>query len=294
MTALIDGTVPAQMDEEPWQTPVPLALVAAERHRLGLDDQAQPSNRNNYERTTAHMIDDEALRVMVHHAIDVHAARYRTRHVTASRRDTWGADDAWRTYLECIALALGGRYPFDGMTDDGVAAWRTLLHAVDRILSQAATPLQEPDFDTTVRELRALATINPTAGPPAMTDHPPTIQERILAAATDAGHRAGCQVSVQPQYANTGSVYFTPGQGFTPRVTLRYRFNDDYCSLHFAGPGIDALGPREFGRTSGFERPVPGRAGGELVFHYLRYVDGERIEAMLTMLGQALAAHPAP
>jgi hypothetical protein len=242
------------------------------------------------------MIDDEALRVMVHHAIDVHAARYRTRHVTASLRDTWGAEGAWRTYLECIALALGGRYPFGRMADDGsvAATWHTLLHAVERVLSQAATPLEEPDYDTTLHTLRALATTNPASGPPAVTDHPPTIQERILAAATDAGHRAGCRVSVQPQYANTGRVYFTPGQEFTPRVTLRYRFNDDYCSLHFTGPGIGVLGLREFRRPSGAERPVPGPAGWELVFHHLPYVDGERIEAMLTMLGQALAAHPTP
>jgi len=242
------------------------------------------------------MIDDEALRVMVHHAIDVHAARHRTRHITAGLQDTGGAEGAWRTYLECIAVALGGRYPFGPLADDQTvsAAWRTLLHAVDRVLSQAATPLEEPDYDTTVRALRAIATIDPTAGSPALTGHPPTIQERILAAATDAGDRAGCRVSIQPQYANTGRVYFTPGKEFNPRVTLRYRFNDDYCSLHFTGPGIGALGQREFLRPSGVDRPVPGRAGWELVLHHLSYDDGERIEAMLTMLGQALATHPAP
>lgn len=105
------------------------------------------------------MIDDEALRVMVHHAIDMDAARYRTRHVTAGLRETWAAEGAWSTYLECITLALGGRYPFGRLADDAsvTAAWRTLLQAVDRVLHQAASPLQEPDYDTAVRTLRDLA-----------------------------------------------------------------------------------------------------------------------------------------
>jgi hypothetical protein len=112
-----------------------------------------------------------------------------------------------------------------------------------------------------------------------------SMQERILGALTNLARRAGWQVSIQPQYANTGRVYITAANTFTVRLELSYHFDSDSCGLHFNGPAIDALELSDSPSEYRYQRTVRGNV---LSYHALRYADGERITAMLDLFGTAL------
>jgi hypothetical protein len=115
------------------------------------------------------------------------------------------------------------------------------------------------------------------------------MQERILAALTEVGQRAGGQVNIQPQYANTGHVYISVANGFSTLVELSYDFQAEYCGLHFRGPAIEALGLNDSPPRFRYQNTS---SGGQLDYHALRYADGEGIEAMLDLLTRALATQP--
>ena len=120
------------------------------------------------------------------------------------------------------------------------------------------------------------------------------MQDRILGTLTGIAQRAGWQVSIQPQYANTGRVYVTAANTFALQVELAYHFDTDSCGLHFQGPAIEALHLHDSPPQYRYQRTAHGRV---LSYHALRYADGDRITAMLGLLTRALrpaTAAPAP
>jgi hypothetical protein len=113
------------------------------------------------------------------------------------------------------------------------------------------------------------------------------MQQRILAALTDVGQRAGCQVAVQPQFANTGHVYVTAATTFTTLVEVAYHFDSESCRLLVRGPVIEALQLHDSPPQFRYEHTGHG---WQLSYHALRYADGQRITAMLDLLTRALTA----
>jgi len=228
------------------------------------------------------MLTDDALHTMVYQAITNYPPRLTRRWPSASHADTHRAEGA---YLQCLALALGGRYPMGGNESaQDIAAWQAVYDALDTVLRQAASTLHEPDYDATLRAVRAVADTHGLV-PPRRAAGPMSMQERILAALSEVGQRAGYHVSIQPQFANTGRVYYTAAATFTTLVELAYRFDTDRCALHLLGPAIEALELHDSPPRFRYEHTTHGWQVG---YHALRYADGERITAMLDLLARAL------
>jgi hypothetical protein len=232
------------------------------------------------------MVNDDGLYTLVYKAISNHPPRRARLSPAASPTDTHRAEGAYRAYLDSIALVLGAHYPMGQESAQDITGWRTLHDALDTVLSQAASTLGEPDYDGTLRRVHAVAEAHALV-PHRRTPQPPSMQERILTALTDLGDRSGCRVTIQRQFANTGRLYYTAGTGFTLLVELAYHFDTDSCALHYQGPAIEALHPRDSPPRFRYEH---GSTGAQLNFHALRYADGERITAMLDLLARALAA----
>jgi hypothetical protein len=114
---------------------------------------------------------------------------------------------------------------------------------------------------------------------------PMSMQDRILGTIAEIAQHAGWQVSIQPQYANTGRVYITAANTFTVQVELAYHFDTDSCGLHLQGPAIEALDLHDSSPQYRYQRAWRGKV---LSYHALRYADGDRITAMLDLLTRAL------
>src|SRR5262249_54823750 len=184
------------------------------------------------------VLTEDALRTIVYQAISTDPARFAHVHYTAMPADTHRAEGAHRAYLQCLTLTVGGHYPHYPMGHDApeeVAAWRALHDALGMVISQAARTLDEPDYDAALRAAHAVAAGHVPA-PARHTARPTSMQDRVLTALTAVGQQAGCQVSSQPQYANTGRMYFTAAATFTTLVELSYHFDTDRCALHLHGP----------------------------------------------------------
>jgi hypothetical protein len=234
------------------------------------------------------MFNDDALRPMVHQAIDNHPPRFTRLRPSAPRAEMHRAEGAYRAYLRCIALAIGGHYP-TGMSAQevaAIAAWRALHDALDMVLTEAASTLDEPDYDAALRAVRAVAEARALA-PQCLVPRVMTMQERILAALIGVGQRAGRHVNTQPQYANTGHVFYTASYSFAALAQVSYHFDPDRCTLHLRGPAIEALHLTDSPPLFRYE---PTESGWQLSFYVLRYADGEQITAMLDLLARALAA----
>jgi hypothetical protein len=237
------------------------------------------------------MLDEHALRILVYKAIDSHPPRFTRRRPSALPADVHHAEGAYDTYLTCIALALGGRYPMGYASTQEVAAWRSLHQALGTAISQAAATLDEPDYDAALGAVRDTAQAHGLAAR-RVRQRPLSMQERILGALTDIGQQAGHQVSIQPQYANTGRIYYSAGTGLTVLAEAAYHFDPDSCGLYFTGPAIEASGLRDSPPQFRYEKFVDGR---RLSFYALRYTDGDRITAMLDLLTRALTpTHSGP
>lgn len=230
---------------------------------------------------------DEILRSIVRRAINHHPPRATRLRPSAGHGDSLRVEGAYRAYLHCLALALDNRYPTGGgESPDDIAAWHAVVDTLDAAIGRAASTLDEPDYDAAVQAVYAVA----DAHGPRPQPHPAapmTMQQRIVAAVTDVGQRAGHQVTSQPEYANTGHVYITAGTTFTTLVQLSYDFQNDRCSLHFRGPGINALGLRDSPPKYRYE---PGTHGPQLSY-LLRYADGDRLTEMLDLLRRALTGN---
>ena len=225
----------------------------------------------------------DPLRTMVHQAISTHPARLARMRPAISDTARHRADGAYRAYLQAITLTLGVHHPSGHQASDDTAARRDMLDALDAVLSEAAAR-DQLDVDAAQRAVQAaVGTQLVAAHRPA--PRPMSMQERILGALTDLAQRAGWQVSIQPQYANTGRVYITAADAFAVRVELSYHFDTDRCALHFEGPAIEALGLHDSPPQYRYEH---SGHGGRLSYHALRYADGERITAMLDLLTTAL------
>jgi hypothetical protein len=230
---------------------------------------------------------EDLLRTMLHQAITTHPARLARMQPTASEAERHRADGAYRAYLRCVALTLGTHHPTGQQAPEDPTAWRAVSDALDAVLSHAAA-VDEPDLDAAQRAVRAAVGTQPVAGQrPA--PRPMSMQERILGTLTDLAQRVGWQVSIQPQYANTGRVYITAAGAFAVQVELSYHFDTDSCGLHFQGPAIEALELHDSPPEYRYERSTPG---GRLSYHALRYADGERITAMLDLIATALQPSP--
>jgi len=225
---------------------------------------------------------------MVYKAINSYPPRFTRVWPAAGPADTYRAEGTYRAWLQCLALAVGGHYPLGSASPEDTAAWRAMLDALDEVLSQAAATLDDPDYDAALRAVHAAAAVHGLA-PPRPAPRPMSMQERILGALTEVGQRAGCQVSIQPQFANTGRVYYTAGTTFTTLVELSYDFQTDYCGLRFHGPAIEALGLHDSPPQFRYQHTVHG---WQLGYHMLRYADGAGITAMLDLLTRALTAGP--
>ena len=234
---------------------------------------------------------DEILYPIVRQAINHHPPRVARVRPSAGRNDTLRAEGAYRAYLHCLALALGGSHPTGGgESPDDIAAWQAVCDALDTAISRTAATLHEPDYGAALQAVYAVADAHGLRPQP-QPAKPMTMQQRLLAAVTDRARRAGHQVTIQPEYANTGRVYITAGTTFTTLVQLSYDFQTDSCSLHFRGPGIDALGLRDSPPKYRYE---PGTHGPQLSY-LLRYADGDALTAMLDLLGRALTgSHTQP
>lgn len=101
-------------------------------------------------------VGDDALRVMVYKAIQHYPPRF-VRTWRANPAEPHRAEGAYRAYLDCLALAVGGDYPWGARSTQDTAAWRALYDALDTVLGEAAMPLGEPDYDAAVRAVRAAA-----------------------------------------------------------------------------------------------------------------------------------------
>jgi hypothetical protein len=225
---------------------------------------------------------------MVHQAINTDPARFARVHYTAMPADAHRTEGAHHAYLQCLALAVGGQYPMGDSTPDDGAAWRAMHDELCEVIRQAADTLDEPDYDAAVSAVRAVAsTYVPT--PTHHAARPTSMQERILAALTDVGQRAGCQVNLQPDYVNTGRMYITTAITFSVLVELSYMFGPDTCQLYFRGPLIEALGLHDSPPRFRYQNTS---SGGQLDYHALRYAEGDRIDAMLDLLTRALAMRP--
>jgi hypothetical protein len=231
------------------------------------------------------MFDDHALRTMVYKAIRSYPPRF-NRTWRADTAEPHRAEGAYRAYLQCITLAPGGHYPMGNASPEATAAWRAVHDAVDTVLRQAASTLDEPDDDAAMRAVHAVADTHGLT-PQQPASRPVSMQERILAALTEVGRRAGHQVNIQPEYANTGRVYYTAKDGFALLVELSYQFHADNCLLHLQGPAIEALSLQDSPPQFRYERAPHG---WRLSYYALRYADGDRITAMLDLLTQALTA----
>ena len=223
---------------------------------------------------------EDPLRAIVRQAISTHPAGLARTQPTADEAERHRAAGAYHAYLNRLALALGVHHPTGPETAEDSTAWRAVS---DAVLSQAAT-VDEPDLDATQQALRSAVSTQPVTAH-RLPQRPMSMQERILAALTDLAQRAGRQVSIQPQYANTGRVYVTAADTFAVQVELSYHFDIDYCGPHFQGPAIDAL---EMHDSPPDYRDEHSSQGGRLSYYALRYADGERITAMLDLIATAL------
>jgi hypothetical protein len=169
---------------------------------------------------------NDALYTLVYKAISNHPARRARLSPAAGPTDTHRAEGSYRAYLDSIALLPGAHYPMGQESPQDITAWRTLRDALDTVLSQAASTLGEPDYDDTLRRVRAVAAAHALV-PDRQAPQPLSMQERILTALTDLGDRSGCQVTIQRQFANTGRLYYTAGTGFTVLAELAYHFDTD-------------------------------------------------------------------
>ena len=166
-----------------------------------------------------------------------------------------------------------------------------MVDALDAVLGRAADA-DVPDLDAAQRAVHAAVSTQPAAAhrpvsQPMSTSMsaPMSMQDRILGTLTDIAQRAGWQVSIQPQYADTGRVYITAVNTFAVQVELAYHFDTDSCGLHFHGPAIEALDLHDSPPQYRYQRAWRGRV---LSYHALRYADGDGITAMLDLLTRAL------
>lgn len=103
-----------------------------------------------------------------------------------------------------------------------------------------------------------------------------TMQKAILETLTE-NLPEGIEARQQPQWANTGRVYFQ--RGFTTLVELAYDFQDSDGSIRLNDVDPEQLSVRgREGYQGGASRPSDG---GPWLGWYFKYRDGERIEAML-------------
>jgi hypothetical protein len=232
---------------------------------------------------------DDALRAMLHHAISTYPPRLARVSPHTDPAEMYRAEGAYRAYLRCIALALGGYDPASSQLPEttDAAAWWALRDDLDTVLAQA---IPQPDDNATLRAVRAVAAargLQPHQPAPAVV----SMQERILTVLGAVGYRAGLDVSRQPDFANTGHLYYTARHGLSALTQVAYRFDAQRCELHLQGPAIDALGlhdsPPRF-------RYIHTRHGWRLSFWELPYGDGERITVALDLLARALAAATTP
>jgi hypothetical protein len=239
---------------------------------------------------------EDTLRMMLYQAIATHPARLARTQPTSSETDRHHADGAYRAYLRSIAAILGAHHEPAPGTPASSTAPEAAVDRLDAVLSRAAA-VDEPDLDAAQRAVHAAV---PTAAAhqpaPQPMSAPMSMQDRILGTVTDIAQRAGWQVSVQPQFANTGRVYITAANTFTVQVELAYHFDTGSCGLHFHGPAIEALDLHDSPPQYRFQCVWRGRV---LSYHALRYADGDRITAMLDLLTRALtpaavAAQAAP
>lgn len=203
------------------------------------------------------MLTEKALHTMVYQAINTDPARFaRTRH-TAKPADTHRTEGAHSAYLQCLAPTVSGHHPMSTSPDD--AAGRALHDALREVIRQAADTPDVPDYDAAVRTVRAVAA---THAPAQHATRPMSMQDRILAALVEIGGRAGCQVNIQPEWANTGRMYITAATTFSTLVELSYQFNPDYCGLHLRGPAIEALGLQDSPPQFSYQHTTRGWAVG--------------------------------
>jgi hypothetical protein len=243
---------------------------------------------------------EDTLRTMLHQAITTHPARLARTQPTSSEAERHHADGAYRAYLRSIAAILGARHePGPGAPVSSTAP-EAMVDVLDAVIGRAAA-VDEPDLDAAQRAVHAAVPTQPAAAhqpAPRPMSAPMSMQDRILGTIADVAQRAGWQVSVQPQYANTGRVYITAANTFTVQVELAYHFDTDACGLHLQGPAIEALDLHDSPPQYRYQRASRGKV---LSYHALRYADGDRITAMLDLLTRALTpaaaaaqAKPAP
>lgn len=108
--------------------------------------------------------------------------------------------------------------------------------------------------------------------------------ERIIAVDHEAVQRG--------VWANTGHVYAM--DGFATVLELDYAFQDDYCTLKFAGVRVgEAIGAGLLEDSPPVYRVRPEL--DEWDFPYLRYNDGTRIQHMFDLLSRVLeGVHSVP
>jgi hypothetical protein len=78
------------------------------------------------------VLTQNALPTIVQQAINTDPARFARVHYTALPADAHRTEGAHRAYLQCLALAVGGRYPVGDSSPDDGAAWRALHDGAQR------------------------------------------------------------------------------------------------------------------------------------------------------------------
>jgi len=117
------------------------------------------------------------------------------------------------------------------------------------------------------------------------------MQTRILGKIEDAITGADLDAVKRGQWANTGSVFAM--NGLMTTLTVRYQFNDTYCTIELYGPSVDYAAEQVDSVTlrPAIEDapPYPYRLekkGGKLMlsYHYLEYTEGARLTDMVAMV----------
>jgi hypothetical protein len=113
------------------------------------------------------------------------------------------------------------------------------------------------------------------------------ILDAIRMAVVSKAGVAHMELTNQPQWANTGTVYAQTG--FTTLAQMTYSFYDSYCTLALKGPAVTPASCPRPHMTDG--RPDWINEPEGITWHALSYGDGPRIERMLDLLARVISEY---